>query len=435
MAEISESAIPKEEYDVIAACVPELDAGLRELVATDPTDLPAVRERASVLFRRYCSPFSHAVRALWEQNTFFRQIFGHDTANNWAYCHGLLKDDLEDEASPAFEEGIAKVVADVPDGDPRREHGFMERLAEMVREFCFGTEEEPAVSLRELLQRIGVEEFSIQGFREDVRKAGSQEFDMLFFRDFGGSCVDLNVADVRARIWAHCRRGATESGDSARIVQDLLCLGTGLNERDLQYWRDEFQAKVKRIDESRAELWARMWTVLRTVEALGYWVPEHVLAPAPVHVVEFLRDAHPALQLRFDHNNRRVVKVQCGEGMEDLSVSMHQGTVAALLLNTVANASGRGGATEVILGVDHTHDTATLVVQDNGSGFEPDVRARLCDQGFSTASSTGLGLAHADRRMSAFGGSFDADGHGGLANQEGGKGARFGFTVPLVQES
>lgn len=98
-------------------------------------------------------------------------------------------------------------------------------------------------------------------------------------------------------------------------------------------------------------------------------------------------------------------------------------------MNIISNAKRRGRAEHISISTTEDGDTVTITVEDDGTGFDA-TEEQLFKLGFTTSEDgKGLGLADANKRMEAFGGSIHAEGHGGLFNTSGGKGARFTLTL------
>jgi signal transduction histidine kinase len=164
-----------------------------------------------------------------------------------------------------------------------------------------------------------------------------------------------------------------------------------------------------------------LWIIARTIESIEFRIPQRTMTPAPVSMREFFDDALPALRHRFLQKAGVDSTLECD--VIDAVVSMHQGTVAALLLNIVANAGKHGKANKVKISSAINGSNVHLTIADDGIGFSEDIGRKAFKIGFSGGGSSGLGLADADLRMTMLGGSIVADGHGGLQDKSGGNGA------------
>jgi signal transduction histidine kinase len=116
----------------------------------------------------------------------------------------------------------------------------------------------------------------------------------------------------------------------------------------------------------------------------------------------------------------------CSAGRLDVSAD------AALLHRMIANLFDNElkhlpASCTVIISLRASDDTAVLVVEDNGPGFEPEVRAQIFERRVKGRNSTGhgLGLAFVEAVVRVHGGTIEASN-----GSEGG--ARLAITLPLA---
>ena len=432
MNELPEPTIAAEDYGPVATSARDVDAVLRKLVSLNTTDFAAVKETASQLYLLY-REFHNKIVALRNESAFFKKIFDHDERNNAVYCFGIIKDDIGAVADFCLEKFVAELIPELATNGPRMTPDFMENFSAMLREFCNGADEQPNATLSKALVRMDPENtFWLEEFRDKVQRA-PDSFDALFLEEFGGTCINLDIIELRRKICQLCSNTSVDDegeGEIEEIERDLLCLGTGMDRQDVWTLRADVNDRAERIHSERQELWARMWIVLQTISSSAYWVPGCKSGQTNMAVGSFLNEAQPSLANRFrmDIGQKKLTV----DTAQHAVVSMDASTVASLLLNSVANASKHGRASVIDISTETRNDTLAIIIDDNGTGFEDEVGLRLCELGFSGADSSGLGLAHADKRMAAFGGSFEAQGHGGLNNASGSQGARIILTVPVT---
>jgi signal transduction histidine kinase len=103
--------------------------------------------------------------------------------------------------------------------------------------------------------------------------------------------------------------------------------------------------------------------------------------------------------------------------------------IAQVLMNLLDNSinSSQEGIISVTTTIDPDTNNITVSVKDGGSGINPNIIPRLFSK-FATASErgTGLGLYISKKIIDAHGGKIWAE------NNKDGKGATFGFTLPLL---
>jgi signal transduction histidine kinase len=103
--------------------------------------------------------------------------------------------------------------------------------------------------------------------------------------------------------------------------------------------------------------------------------------------------------------------------------------IAQVLANLLDNSinSSQEGIISVTTAIDPDTNSITVSVKDDGSGINPHIIPRLFSK-FATASErgTGLGLYISKKIIDAHGGKIWAE------NNKEGKGATFGFTLPLL---
>jgi len=93
--------------------------------------------------------------------------------------------------------------------------------------------------------------------------------------------------------------------------------------------------------------------------------------------------------------------------------------------NLIDNAFA-AGATNVRIDVRSDGRALQIVVEDDGPGVAPELRARIFEPGFSRQGSTGLGLGFVKEVLQAH--------RGTIACENGARGARFVMRLPVVAE-
>ncbi|TSC60113.1 MAG: signal-transducing histidine kinase [Candidatus Peregrinibacteria bacterium Greene0416_62] len=433
--------IPPDRFNELLAQVPIVEENLRELMSLKPVDFSAVEEKTCVLIDT-ADRLQHLTWQLREQSSLFRSIFGHDVSGVFSNLGSTL-DDIRHQASSLFDKiSFDKILNEIgvkENEGARMEVGFVDELKKMARDYCLieqiavdnDSDDDAGVplQLREKAARIAIEPYQLSHLREEVLDRGIGEFDTLFLEYFGGSCVDVDFEGLRQRVRTYCMdqsEAPEEISDTDNNVLRSICIA----ERDVNCWRAEVHKHAAEILDLRSQVWISLWTALRTIESIGYWVSGHIIEPEARSIQQFLADATPALKSVFSRKSRKS-PLDC-EGDADAVVSMHQGTVAAILSNIVANAGKHGKSTALHITSLVQEHSVQLIVEDNGSGFPVEVAERIYEPGFSGGESSGLGLADADKRMAITGGSLHADGHGGLINKTNGNGAKFTLTLPRV---
>jgi PAS domain S-box-containing protein len=168
-------------------------------------------------------------------------------------------------------------------------------------------------------------------------------------------------------------------------------------------------------------------------DLLDYGKPP-ALRCAPVHPREIIRRAARAcatLAREREVNISDAVPEEIEQELESLYVD--PGRMEQVFQNLIANAiqhTPRTGTVHAFARLDEDDEGATVfVVEDDGTGIEPDEIPRLFEPFFSRRKGgTGLGLSVVQRIVEAHGGRVTA------ANREGG-GARFTVRLPTTREN
>ena len=253
-------------------------------------------------------------------------------------------------------------------------------------------------------------------------------FNAFFLKEFGGSYENIDFETLTERIRHFCTQETDASVFFTEAEKDALCR-MQIDLRNLDDWRMEVTKKSALIHKTRIEIRASMWTVLRTIESIGFWVPDHEIATEQYSIIKFLESAEPALRQRFQKVTLSGSTFELVIPENDSIVSMHRGTLGALMSNIVANAGKHGKATSLRINSAEDAQSFKLIIEDDGSGFDDVVARKMFTMGFSGGDSTGIGLADANARMAKIGGLIHPEGHSGLPNKLDSHGAKFTLTL------
>lgn len=436
--------IPHKQFEELLEQVPIVELNFKRLLSLQAMDFPAIEEETDALIAGVDALQTLLLR-LRQQSIMFRDIFGHDAGTALMYLAPTLKE-IHEQASELFDNKSLDTIIEeeiaVKEGEMAcMDRGFVDALREMTKHYCMNTvdiadtdaddDSDIPLELREKAAEISIEPYSLRLFREEVLKTGINEFDALFLEYFGGSCEGVDIQSLRQRIRLYCVDQSETQIEIAEEDQEILRL-MQFERRDVEYWRSEVREHANAILQLRSQVGIFLWTVCRTIESIGYWVPEHTIKPVLLSIQKFLEEALPALRDRFTKIAGKSSVLDFVPS-DDSVVSIHQGTVGTLLLNIVANAGKHGKASELRISTAVQDQNIPLMIEDNGIGFSDEIANRMYKMGFSGGGSSGIGLANADERMSASGGSIEADGHGGLPNRLGVNGAKFTLTIPIVK--
>lgn len=177
-----------------------------------------------------------------------------------------------------------------------------------------------------------------------------------------------------------------------------------------------------------------LWKMEQAIEALHTWTPG-ALPLGPHSLKGFLREAELPISTTFigilTEPSDRECHVTASTEI-DVHGLFHQGTVANLLINMARNSRRHGQAQRLEVHGSIFNGRTKIEVLDNGTGFDRGLEAHVFEHGYSGHRSSGLGLAEAPRRLAAWDGTIECQGHGGLVNLQGGQGARFVMSFPLA---
>ncbi len=412
--------VAAEIYEKLSPQVTKADAALRELQSQDPSDIDGVRAILETV-QQDIGGLLTMIETNSKEDIFFKELIAHDAGNYVFYLIDFVER-LQTAVSYSISTVLEKDLPEIPVNDPRRKSNFMTNLAKLMEKYCEG-KEEPNEELTVACKKLDYASKDLIRFRDDVREDDDTPFADLFLQQFGGNCTALDIPNLRTRIMAYCRSTETTSEETAQLRRDIQLPGKLGGKNYLTTWRTRVQEQLQDIDKHRSELWAKMWNVLRAVESAEYWVPGHTLKPQRLAMGTFLEEAMPSLLLRCGRGADKCLTVN--NNVPEAEASFHQGTVGNLLMNIISNAKKRGQAEHISISTTEDGETVTITVEDDGTGFEAS-EEQLFTPGFTTSGDgKGLGLADANKRMEAFGGSIHAEGHGGLQNSNGTKGAKF----------
>lgn len=163
-------------------------------------------------------------------------------------------------------------------------------------------------------------------------------------------------------------------------------------------------------------------------DAMEFWVEGRTLGSEDVDMKGFLDDINEYVKTGLGGQ----MEVKCGE---NVCGHFNKSTVAMLLINMAKNAALHGRADLVEITIKREGGHIVVEVCDNGSGIGDEVTEEMFEWGKTgSESGNGIGLADARERMAQFGGAINNfERHGGLANNSGGRGAKFILTLPLVE--
>jgi len=113
------------------------------------------------------------------------------------------------------------------------------------------------------------------------------------------------------------------------------------------------------------------------------------------------------------------------DGALDASLTGDAALLERAFDNLIDNAFA-AGATNVRIDVRIDAGSLHVVVEDDGSGVAPELRARIFEPGFSRQGSTGLGLGFVKEVLRAH--------RGTITCENGARGARFVMRLPIVAE-
>ena len=111
------------------------------------------------------------------------------------------------------------------------------------------------------------------------------------------------------------------------------------------------------------------------------------------------------------------------EGVLDAMVVGDAALLERAFDNLIENAFA-AGATNVRIEARQDRGGLRLIIEDDGPGVPPELRARIFEPGYSRHGSTGLGLGFVQRVLQAH--------RGSIACENGARGARFVMKVPLA---
>ncbi len=133
----------------------------------------------------------------------------------------------------------------------------------------------------------------------------------------------------------------------------------------------------------------------------------------------------------FRHDaERRNVRLEFDQPSEEISVVASEDALSEILSNLIVNAiEAQPNGGRVRVGLARRDDRLEILVEDDGPGISPELRAKIFQPFFTTkATGTGLGLSIVARRVAEMGGTIACE-----SPLKNGKGTRFRLTLPLAE--
>ena len=258
------------------------------------------------------------------------------------------------------------------------------------------------------------------------QKARSAEAEVQLERSRREAVEKLAVSERRR---TQSEKLATIGRLAANVAHELnnpiayVCSNLSFLERELL--RSEPRAELR---EAFGDVTSGVERIRQIVSDLqGFSRMDGALEPSLCSLAEVVKDAARLASVRLKHVAR--LQVEVSEALPGVFAVRRR--LAQVILNLLVNAgdaleSRRGHEGEVRV-VGHAEgSTVTLLVEDNGPGFPPEVLPRLFEAFFTTKEpekGTGLGLALSREFVEQFGGTLSAENR-----PEGG--ARLRITLP-----
>lgn len=188
------------------------------------------------------------------------------------------------------------------------------------------------------------------------------------------------------------------------------------------------------VKELQSTIRKRLWTVFQAIDSLQFWAEGETLSTARTTAKEFFTNTARSELVRtfVEEETDRSIFFTITEDAGDVPIDIHNGTIGNLLLNMCRNSRRPGLANQMHIQISRKDLSIIIEVTDNGIGVEPNIVERMFEEGFSGRGSTGLGLAQAKERMATMNGTIECEGHGGIFNSQGKRGAKIIITTLIA---